>query len=178
GDGTADGGLLVVINDVTEQLQLAQQDAEQRELLAVFQGFTRDRTGFLAFFDEASELLEQVASGAQDITTQKRLIHTIKGNASLASLNVIAQLCHKAEDEIDENQTVQVTATIIALRSRWLTLTQHLRALVGDRGRDIIELQPHDLEHLCAELGRGVPSHQLIQRLLALRFEPVERPLE
>jgi two-component system chemotaxis sensor kinase CheA len=178
GDGGRDSGLLVVINDVTEQLQLAQQDAEQRELLAVFQGFTRDRTGFLAFFDEASELLEQVASGVQDITTQKRLIHTLKGNASLASLNVIAQLCHKAEDEIDEDQTVQVTSTIVALRSRWLTLTQNLRALVGDRGRDVIELQTHDLEHLCEELGRGVAPAKVLQRLSALRFEPVERSLE
>jgi HPt (histidine-containing phosphotransfer) domain-containing protein/HAMP domain-containing protein len=178
GDGGRDSGLLVVVNDVTEQLQLAQQDAEQRELLAVFQGFTRDRAGFLAFFDEASELLEQVASGAQDITTQKRLIHTLKGNASLSSLNVIAQLCHRAEDEIDENQTVQVTSTIVALRSRWLTLTQSLRALVGDRGRDVIELQTHELEHLCEELGRGIPTGKLIQRLLSLRFEPVERPLD
>src|SRR6185436_20030018 len=156
GDGGRDSGLLVVITDVTEQLQLAQQDAEQRELLAVFQGFTRDRTGFLAFFDEASELLEEVASGAHDITTQKRLIHTLKGNAQLAALNVIAQLCHKAEDEIDEDHTVQVTSTIVALRSRWLTLTQSLRALVGERGRDVVEIKTHDLEHLCEELGRGV----------------------
>ncbi|HXU82767.1 MAG TPA: ATP-binding protein [Polyangia bacterium] len=178
GDGGRDGGLLVVINDVTEQLQLAQQDAEQRELLAVFQGFTRDRTGFLAFFDEASELLEQVASGVQDISTQKRLIHTLKGNAQLASLNVIAQLCHKAEDEIDEDHTVQVTSTIVALRSRWLTLTQSLRALVGERGRDVVEIKTHDLEHLCEELGRGVAPAKIVQRLAALRFEPVERPLE
>jgi two-component system chemotaxis sensor kinase CheA len=178
GDGGRDSGLLVVINDVTEQLQLAQQDAEQRELLAVFQGFSRDRTGFLAFFDEASELLEQVASGVQDIVTQKRLIHTLKGNAQLASLNLIAQLCHRAEDEIDEYQRVQVTATIVALRSRWLTLTQSLRALVGDRGRDVVEIKTHDLEHLCDELGRGVPPARIIQRLSALRFELVERSLE
>jgi HPt (histidine-containing phosphotransfer) domain-containing protein/HAMP domain-containing protein len=178
GSGGRDSGLLVVINDVTEQLQLAQQDAEQRELLAVFQGFTRDRAGFLAFFDEASELLEQVASGAQDLTTQKRLIHTLKGNASLTQLNVIAQLCHRAEDEMEEDQTVQVTSTIVALRSRWLTLTQNLRALVGERGRDVIELQTRDLEHLCEELDRGTPTQRIVQRLSALRFEPAERPLE
>jgi HPt (histidine-containing phosphotransfer) domain-containing protein/HAMP domain-containing protein len=178
GEGGRDSGLLIVVTDVTEQLQLAQQDAEQRELLAVFQGFTRDRAGFLAFFDEASDLLEQVASGAHDVTTQKRLVHTLKGNAQLASLNVVAQLCHRAEDELDENHTVQVTATIVELRSRWLTLTQNLRALVGDRGRDVVELQTRDLEHLCDELARGGAPPRTIQRLSALRFEPVERPLE
>jgi two-component system chemotaxis sensor kinase CheA len=91
---------------------------------------------------------------------------------------VVAQLCHRVEDEIDENQAVQVTSTIVALRSRWLTLTQSLRALVGERGRDVVEIKTDELEHLCVELGRGTPPAKILQRLSSLRFEPAERPLE
>jgi two-component system chemotaxis sensor kinase CheA len=170
-------GLLVVINDVTEQLHLAQQDAEQRELLALFQAFTRDRMGLLAFFDEASRLLEKVAAGKQDLETQKRLVHTLKGNASLVGLNVVAQLCHRAEDEIDENQRVSVTSTIVALRSRWLTLTQALKSFLGDRG-DVVELPARELDHLAGEVERGASAASIVERLSAWRCEPVERPLE
>ena len=45
-----------MIEDVTEQVQLAQQEAEQRELLAVFQGFARDRLALLAFFEQTEQL--------------------------------------------------------------------------------------------------------------------------
>jgi two-component system chemotaxis sensor kinase CheA len=176
-EGGEHRGLLVVINDVTEQLALAQQDAEQRELLALFQAFTRDRMGLLAFFEEASRLLEKVASGAQDLETQKRLVHTLKGNASLVGLNVVAQLCHRAEDEIDEHQRVQVTSTIVALRSRWLTLNQALKSFLGDRG-DVVELPARELEHLREEVARGASAANILERLSAWRCEPVERPLE
>jgi two-component system chemotaxis sensor kinase CheA len=42
----------------------------------------------------------------------------------------------------------------------------------------VVEIKTHDLEHLCDELGRGVPPAKIIQRLAALRFESVERSLE
>src|SRR6185436_9756649 len=51
-------GLLIVINDITEQVQHARQEADRAELLAMVQGFMTDRSGFMAFFDEATHLLE------------------------------------------------------------------------------------------------------------------------
>jgi HAMP domain-containing protein/HPt (histidine-containing phosphotransfer) domain-containing protein/two-component sensor histidine kinase len=178
GAGEQQQGLLVVINDVTEQLTHAQQEAEQRELLSIFQGLTRDRAGFLSFFDEAGHLLEQVASGSLlDLATQKRLIHTLKGNASLAGLNVVAQLCHQAEDEIAENQRVQI-ATIATLRSRWLTLTQAVSAFLGERGREVVELPAGELERLREEVEAGASPARIAQRLAAWRCEPIDRPFQ
>jgi HPt (histidine-containing phosphotransfer) domain-containing protein len=172
------GALLVVINDVTDQLQLAQHDAEQRELLALFQAFTRDRAGFLSFFDEANQIIEGAVWSADDRTTQKRLIHTLKGNARLAGLDVIAELCHKAEDELEELPEMKVTPGILALRSRWLNLAEAFRDLVGDGRRDVVELQAEDLDQLCDELGRGLPPSTVAARLRAWRCEPVARALE
>jgi HPt (histidine-containing phosphotransfer) domain-containing protein/HAMP domain-containing protein/two-component sensor histidine kinase len=177
GSGGPQDGLLVVINDITEQLKLAQQDAEQREQLAAFQGFTRDRSGFITFFDEASQIIQDVASGSLDLVTQKRLVHTLKGNSSLAGLTSITQLCHEIEDELDENRSVQVSPLIHALRNRWTALTDSLRVFFGDRS-DAIELSSRELDVLCTELGAGVPVAKVLQRLGGLRFEPVEKPLE
>lgn len=171
-------GLLVVIEDVTQQLARAQQEAEQRELLAAFHAFTRDRVGFLTFFDEAAGLLEQIASGgAADLATQKRLLHTLKGNASLAGLGVVAELCHHAEDELADSQRLS-PATMATLRSRWLTLTRAVNSFLGERGRDLVELPAHEIERLREEIEQGTTPAKLIQRLAGWRCEPVERPLE
>jgi HPt (histidine-containing phosphotransfer) domain-containing protein len=177
-DEAQQDGLLVVINEVTAQLQLARQDAEQRELLALFQAFARDRTGVLAFFEEATQLIERAVWVADDRVTQKRLVHTLKGNASLVGLNVIEELCHEAEDELEELPEMQVTPGILALRARWLALAQSFRALVGEDRMDVIELHARELDRLCHELQQGLPAATVAARLATWRCEPVERALE
>jgi HPt (histidine-containing phosphotransfer) domain-containing protein len=168
-------GLLLVIVDVTDQRQLAREEAKQRELLAVFQGFARDRVGLLSLFAEASELVERLAGAREDLPTHRRLLHTLKGNAALVGLDVVAGLCHTAEGELEERQVVEGTATIVALRERWSVLAGALAALTGDRGREVIEVEPAELDRLCAELG---PEHDgIVRRLQAWKCEPVERPL-
>ena len=177
-EGTRVQGLLVVINDITEQLLLAQHDAEQRELLALFQGFTRDRLGLLSLFEEAGHIVEQVVAGNAELAVHRRLIHTLKGNALLASLNVIAELCHRAEDEVDENHRVVVTPTISALGEHWHKLAQALRGLQGNRGREVIEVSAEEVDIICQELAGTIASGQIIERLAAWRQEPTSRPLE
>lgn len=176
-DGGQQQGLLVVINDVTEQLQLARHDAEQRELLALFQSFNRDRQGFLAFFDEATQIIERTVWGGDERTTQRRLIHTLKGTASLAGLSVLAELCHAAEDELEDATAPPVTPGILALRARWLDLAEAFRELVGEARRDVIELPARELDRVCEALGRGLPAPAVASLLAQLRCEPVEDSL-
>jgi two-component system chemotaxis sensor kinase CheA len=176
-DGERQDGLLVVFEDVTEQLLRAQQDAEQRELLAMFQALTRDKVGFLSFFDEASRLIEQLSAGSADLATQKRRVHTLKGNASMASLDLVVQLCNDVEDAIEANGALP-TAAIDALHARWRALADAFRVLVGEQGRDVIAVSAREVDDLCAEIDRGLPSERVVERLSAWRDEPVERPLE
>src|SRR5215471_4922113 len=49
--------LLVVISDVTEAVELAQSEADQREQLAVFQHLGNGRDEFFEFFDECQRLV-------------------------------------------------------------------------------------------------------------------------
>ena len=174
----SDEGLLLVINDVTEQLQLAQQEAEQRELLAVFQGFARDRPALLAFFEQAELLFAQLAAPAADPAAHLRVIHTLKGNASMVGLSVVAQLCHAAEVERSELPELADGPAMILLRNRWLTVTATFRDLVGERGRGLVELDRREIDRLCDEVSAGLPGHAVVQRVRAMRCEPAERPLQ
>ena len=104
-------GLLIVVNDITAQLLRARQESEQAEVMAMFQGFTADRTGFLSFFEEATRMLAALREGSADLATRKRLYHTIKGNAGLAGFGAVAQLCHDAEDKLAEKAMPRASRT-------------------------------------------------------------------
>lgn len=176
-NGSKDG-LLVVIDDVTSQLEAAQHDVEQRELLAAFQGCMRDRTGFLTFLDEAARLVHGAVAANSDLGTQKRLLHTLKGNAATMGLASIARLCHEIEDELERDGSVQSTPALRALNERWLAFTASVRAFLGDRERGVVEVPAEELAALSRELQAGLPVEQAVERLTTLGFEPIEIHLE
>jgi two-component system chemotaxis sensor kinase CheA len=170
-------GLLIVVNDITEQVMHARQEADRAELLAMVQGFMRDRSGFLAFFDEASHLLDTYGDSDGDIATRKRVLHTLKGNAALSGFRVVAELCHRAEGQLAEANEGEAQGTLAALRDRWQTLSDTLATLLGERGRNVIEIQAGELEALLEELQAvGAPA-RLATRLASWKLEPAERSL-
>jgi two-component system chemotaxis sensor kinase CheA len=170
-------GLLIVVNDITEQLLHARQEAEQAEVLAMFRAFSHDRTGFLAFFDEGSRMLESLQAGGADLIARKRLYHTLKGNAALTGFHAVAELCHRAEDQLAEGDEAAVAATLDALLARWRTLRETLAALIGERGRDVVEVHGGELEATLEELRGAAAPARILSRLSAWRLEPAEKSL-
>lgn len=174
---TTDGlSLLIMIEDITEQHRLAREEAEQSELLSVCQWLTQDRSGLLTFLDEADHLVRGLLSQDTDPATRKRHLHTLKGNAAMMGAQVIAELCHRAEDAsaIDESE---LDKTLIQLQERWMALRHALESLLGGHHRNIVEVPAAALEQLCQDLEHGSNREQISERLRLLGFEPVERPL-
>jgi two-component system chemotaxis sensor kinase CheA len=169
-------GLLIVINDITEQVMHARQESDRSELLAMIQGFMRDRSGFLAFFDEASHLLDGLEQDADEVT-RKRLLHTLKGNAALAGLQVVTELCHRAEEQLAEGNDADARGTLAALRDRWRTLGDTLATLLGERGRDVVEIPAGELDGALEELRAAGTPARATARLAAWKLEPTERSL-
>jgi two-component system, chemotaxis family, sensor kinase CheA len=170
-------GLLIVVNDITEQVMHARQEADHAELLAMVQGFMRDRNGFLAFFDEATHLLHSCTHSGEDVAKRKRALHTLKGNAALAGFRVVADWCHQAEEHLAQGNEDAARTRVAELGDRWQTLADTLATLLGERGRNLVEIQLGELEALIDELRSvGVPP-RLAARLTAWKLEPAERSL-
>jgi len=94
--------MLVVVSDITAALERERAEERRRELAAVVTRIVRDRFGFEAFWDEAREMVSQLASrdaSTPDRTTQLRILHTLKGNAAGMGLGSIARTCHALEEE-------------------------------------------------------------------------------
>ena len=169
-------GLLIVINEVTTELLHARQEAERKEVLAMFEALTRDRLGFLSFVDEADDLLRQVH--AADLPTQKRILHTLKGNAALMGFGIVSNLCQQAEDELNERSTPLPVGALAALELRWDTLNEALKTFLGDKGRDVLELSAKEIEKLEQEIRSGAATAQVLDGLASWRLEATERPLK
>jgi chemotaxis protein histidine kinase CheA len=169
-------GLLIVINDVTAELLHARQEAERKEILAMFEAFTKDRTGFLSFIDEANQLLKRVPSA--DLPTQKRILHTLKGNAGLMGFSIVASLCHQAEDELAERREPLPAEVLVPLEQRWHTLNEALKSFLGDKGRDVLEVSTKDIEKLEEEIRAGAPTSHVLDRLASWWLEASELPLK
>jgi len=170
-------GLLIVVNDITEQLLHARQEAEQAEVLALFRAFTQDRTGFLAFFEEANRMLEGLQDPRTALIDRKRLYHTLKGNAGLTGFHAVAELCHTAEDRLADSDEAGAATTLQALLARWEKLRETLAALIGERGRDMVEVAGAELEAALDELRDGATPARTAARLAAWRLEPAEKSL-
>ncbi len=176
GDEQQVAQLLVVVDDITERLARSQEEMEQRELLAAFQGFTRDRRGFVVFFGEAERMLGELRERQSDPSAAKHLLHTLKGNASTFGLQALAGLCHLAEGELTEHGHVPDLA-LERIHARWKSMARALTA-VGFRGlQGGVELTEHDLAELAQRAREGASADEVLAMLGRLRWELVERSL-
>jgi ligand-binding sensor domain-containing protein/HPt (histidine-containing phosphotransfer) domain-containing protein/PAS domain-containing protein len=168
--------LLCVLDDVTERLKRTEDEAEQRELVAAFMAFTRDRAGFLVFFQESEGIVRDLSRADLDPAKRMRLLHTLKGNAGIPGLRRIVEICHRAETEFEMSDAISVE-TMRLLQDHWAKVAQPLRAVIGGDGRGVIELCDADLDDLALRVQRGAEARELLFELLRLRWEPVVRPL-
>jgi HPt (histidine-containing phosphotransfer) domain-containing protein len=169
-------GALLVIEDVTERRVRARQDSEQRELLAAFTALMRDRNGFLTFFHETEGMLSTLLRGGLEQPSEKRLFHTLKGNAATVGLKAIADLCHRAESELAEEGTVG-TVTLERLRARWEAIVQTLRAVVPAQLEEIVEISDRDIDGLSDLAGGGASALDIVEAVQRFHWEPLARPL-
>ncbi|HVY25639.1 MAG TPA: ATP-binding protein [Polyangiaceae bacterium] len=168
-------GLLLVIDDVTERLARAREEGEQRELMAAFIALMRDRNGFLTFCDESERILDELSQTATEGLLQKRLLHTLKGNAAVFGLHLVSELCHQAESELD--QGLPCNRSLDHLRARWSEIRRTLQGAAAEQLRSTIEISKDDLQELSARALQGASAAEVIGEIRRLSWESSARPL-
>ena len=130
-EGENPRGLLIVVDDVTEQLRQAQDESERSELMALMQELTRDRHGFLSFMEEAGQMIEDLSSGTLDVAGVASLLHTLKGTTAMVGGTMLAALCHRAEEELGEEGLAGAATTLTLLQDRWAAVQEAMTGLLG-----------------------------------------------
>jgi two-component system, chemotaxis family, sensor kinase CheA len=173
GDGLS--GVLVAISDETDALNFAREELAQKELLALCRRVGRDRSSVLGFFEEGREMLAQLHPQQSDADLVKRTLHTLKGNAGMLELSLLAERCHAAEDALAEGG--DVAQALAAIHERWDALSDTLDQLLGRNHRENLEVPRAELQRLIEEVDAGCSTVELGEQLRRLQLEPLERPL-
>ena len=171
------GALLIVISDVTAQLSVAEKDAEQRDVMALFHGLVRDRSGHLAFLEEGDRIVGGMRQPCVEPPVVRMLLHTLKGNAGMANLHVLADLCHRAEDELEEAGMIASGGSLEKVQTHWRMLSRTMQTLLGTRESGTLEVEAAELARLSREISNGAPLASVVEQLAYVQLEPVERAL-
>jgi two-component system chemotaxis sensor kinase CheA len=166
------GRLLVVITDVTALLAHQRTERAQRERLELFQRIAADRGGVEGFFREGDALIAQL-EGAPDRAEERRLVHTLKGNAACYGLESFATLAHELESALDDRSDGLTPDERAGLSAAWRRVVADFAGMLGGDSR-AIELDRDEYEAFVADPALPPSLRAVCQ---AWRDEPLSRPL-
>ena len=177
----ADGVLervVIVMTDVTAEVERQRALAEQHEFAALIDQFVRDRRAFRAFWREASKLVTTIAEAPEGAPDLRRHVHTLKGNARFFGLNRVSSLCHDFESAMTERGENSLTPREReSLREIWDSLGQRIEPLM--LGATVfIDVSREEYEKLLAAVSERKPMEEIEEMLRALRRESVGMRLE
>jgi two-component system chemotaxis sensor kinase CheA len=160
-------GVLLVASDISAELEHQKREAEQREILGIVERITRDRSGFIEFFEECAAQVASLTQGeAPPPAVALRTLHTIKGNCGSYGLSGLARIAHELETQFAETAEPPTAAQLQPLAAAWRTVHERVRPLLGS-DEQLIEIAEPELDELISAAGNSTRSAlmELLQRL-------------
>jgi HPt (histidine-containing phosphotransfer) domain-containing protein/HAMP domain-containing protein len=145
--------MLVVIRDVTQQIERERAEQGQRETIAIVRRMIADRAGFDHFFLEATALVSAIESDSgADPAKLRRNVHTLKGNCALFGVESVTHFCHALEQRLLEDADAYKKTDRAMLRTLWSATTAACELLGGVTKTDNIEIDVEEYRVLLRAL--------------------------
>jgi two-component system, chemotaxis family, sensor kinase CheA len=176
-EGRDGRSLLIVITDITVQVEKERAEAGQRETLAMLERVLRDPQGVRTFLHEAELLIQGVADEAFDRSELRRSLHTLKGNCAMYGAASVATFCHGLEQQLSVEGKLS-SAERRALRETWGGFRDRVGAtgLMRD-GNGVIELLQEEYHRFLDALAADTHKQVLLEMAASWHHEPVRLPL-
>jgi two-component system chemotaxis sensor kinase CheA len=166
--------IVIVLTDVTAEVERQKALAEQQEFSALVDQFVRDRRGFHDFWDEACSLIERIVEAPQAAREEatRRDIHTLKGNARFFGLTRLAAHCHALEDAMrDRGENVLTGDERTALGELWGALRRRIEPLMHG-STAFLQISEDEYKRLVSAIRQRESSERLEELVRGLRQEP------
>lgn len=157
--------VLVIISDITQQIEAQRVEQESRELHNLVGNLLRDRDGFHQQLDECAGLIDRVTPDADPVVV-KRLIHTIKGNCAIIGFQRIATWAHALEDRLAIDCRNPLQSECADLRQLWKRSLEQIASYLTIDSRSSVHIQKQeldDLKQLVAETSIAEQINELIE---------------
>jgi len=110
--------LLTVMRDVTDARKRAQAEQQQKQLMVMFEKILADQHGVAAFVQETERLIAEILRGSE-LTVEKRLLHTLKGNTAIFGLATFSHHCHEIENVLELEERGMSAEERAELQETW-----------------------------------------------------------
>lgn len=168
---------LLVVNDVTEEVHLLEEQNKQREAIAIFERLMKDPQGFEDFIKETTSLVERIQSNRMDAQLVMRDIHTVKGNCGVSQIASVARICHQVEEET-ELGNLPTKENVALIVDSWRMFQRRVATLAGNSRAEVIELTTKEWTALQQLVAQGSSHDVIAARLASLSCEPARVRLE
>ncbi|MBL8749856.1 MAG: HAMP domain-containing protein [Planctomycetes bacterium] len=145
-------GFLLIVRDISADLERERAEQEARELQGIVQILLRDPTDFERFLDEMQKLVTRELL-TEDERARLRSLHTVKGNAAVYGFLDFADHCHRVESAIAEGQAFDTVAS--KLTSNWDEAVRRVRQFLPERNETAIRVSPAELARFVVRLRNG-----------------------
>jgi two-component system chemotaxis sensor kinase CheA len=163
-------GALLVVTDVTAELEVRAEQEKQREYVAVFERVMQDRDGFMEFAGEVNRLLGNIAAGITDTKEMMMAVHTVKGNTAQWGVASVAKIAHVLESNLVEAQEMPTQDQLQDMFNAWEAVSHRFRSILGNSGTKI-ELTRAELDKLLIEVRTLIPHDEISARIERLKHE-------
>jgi two-component system chemotaxis sensor kinase CheA len=170
-DGEVLAGVLLVVSDITAEMERLKRDAEQRELIATFEHLMRDRGGTLEFYQEGENLVRTLGSERKERAKVLLALHTLKGNAATFGVTSVAEAAHRLETHLIGATGIPEPSELSDLMLTWQSFSDRLGRLMGTSSEPVLEVATSEVEALIKSAESGVAPSQLSAMLARLKLE-------
>ena len=160
--------LLVVLSDITSEVEQAHAERRQRQAVALVQHLLDDPSGVKEFIESGSDLLRSIAADDAQSEVVKRVVHTLKGNALSLDLDHFGEHLHALEDKLVEEQREPTPEEMAEINEEWASLVATVER-VAPSGDLALRIQPEALDQIMRSVQAGVSPAELLSSLRALR---------
>jgi two-component system chemotaxis sensor kinase CheA len=178
GDGYVPTAILVVVSDITAERERERAEAERRDLMTVFERVSSDRNRFVEFCDEADALVRRVDGDKLSRTELQRQLRVVKASATAFGIESIANLCLALETRLFEDPAPLTADERGKVVATWRAFALRVKALLGQRDADRIEVTDEDILRVLGTLRQNNPGSDVLQMLTGWRLEPISLRFE
>lgn len=168
--------ILVLIRDITAELEAKRVESEVRELHTLVGNLLTDRNGFDQTLEDCEALVAEIAQTVDRAIT-KRHLHTLKGNCAVVGFQRVADHVHALEGTLVEEGREPTRAEIADLDRCWQSSLQSIRGYLNSSRDCQIEISMREHNELLEQLAEH-PDCEKIEKLVAgWKNEPTVAPL-
>jgi HPt (histidine-containing phosphotransfer) domain-containing protein/HAMP domain-containing protein len=163
--------MVIVLTDVTAEMERQRALADQHEFSVLVDQFVRDRRAFMDFWSEASDLVRRIVDRNGN-DALRRDVHTLKGNARFFGLSRLSALCHSLEDAMQERGENSLTEVErVRLHDVWESLRVRIEPLMSG-ATSFLEISEDEYQRLVEAVRSRVSFERIEEVVHGLRHEP------